>query len=320
MKNLTPAQVARIAREYSLGKVQSAKYIPAGWSNFSFDLKTNSGRYIAQVMGGDYDSTKGKRLQFRILEHLKKKGYPYAIPFPLKTSEGQRLLKLGDNYLWIYERLEGETDNNPSLQKLKEITKALALYHKAVGDFRGGRKADFNYRWLKSEYDRFDRIKARDKTDRLVLDNLGFFSEVLGRLEEIDYGDNFVMAHADLTGDNVLFDGNKATGVIDFNNLEYAPLANDVAISVFEDIVDHGSLDKRKYETFIAEYQKYNKFSKKDKDLIFPLIMRYYAYIFQWRYAGMKKHLDKRHRYLREDIESTKRFAKMIGWGNERTS
>ncbi len=41
---LTKKQIEKISNSYGLGKVKSAKYIPSGWVNYSFDLKTDKGK------------------------------------------------------------------------------------------------------------------------------------------------------------------------------------------------------------------------------------------------------------------------------------
>jgi hypothetical protein len=52
-----------------------------GWVNFSYEICTNRGNYIVQILGGEYSEWKKNqmRLQFAVLNHLKDKNFPYHL-------------------------------------------------------------------------------------------------------------------------------------------------------------------------------------------------------------------------------------------------
>ena len=308
---LSKKEAEKIAGNYNLGKIQYVKLIPSGWGNFSFDFKTNKGEFIVQVLGRKLD--RGNMLfQFKLVNFLKKINFPYETPAPLKTKNNNYFMLVKGKHFWVYRKIIGKIVHKLNSNQLKEPAKTLAIYHKSVSKFNIKKKKELNYKWLENKYNKFENVKPKNKIDRLMLNNLGFFKKTVDKLKKYDWGNNFLVCHADLSGDNVVFRNGKIMGIIDFNNLEYSPLSSDIAISLYETSVKRGVLDKKRYKTFLKEYEKINKLTKKDKNLIIPLIADYYCYLFWWHYEGMQKHRHIRYGELKDDIYAIQNLSKFF--------
>src|SRR3989338_10310140 len=113
-KKLTRSEIEQIAKNYSLGSVRKATPMNKGWVNYSYDVSTDTGNYIVQIIGDPYQKWKQKRMrmQFALLNHLKRKEFPYEIPAPIINSNQQYISHLNkDRHLWVYKKIDGETVN-----------------------------------------------------------------------------------------------------------------------------------------------------------------------------------------------------------------
>ena len=80
--------------------------------------------------------------------------------------------------------------------------------------------------------------------------------------------------HADLFRDNVLFDGNQLSGVIDFYNACAGPMLYDLAIAVNDWCVEaDGSLDAQRARALLAAYAALRPFTPAEAEL-WPTMLR----------------------------------------------
>ena len=50
-KKLTRSEIEKIGKNYSLGSVRKATPMNKGWVNYSYDVSTDTGNYIVQIIG-----------------------------------------------------------------------------------------------------------------------------------------------------------------------------------------------------------------------------------------------------------------------------
>jgi len=313
---LTKKNIKTITDRYSLSEVVKITPIEEGWVNYSFNFETTKGDFIVQVIGSNYSKGKEKnmKIQFALLDTLRKKGFPYEVPSPLKNKAGKHILKIGPLYLWVYRRIEGEPVKNINQEQFKQAAKALAIYHKLIKSFspRCDKKSFFDFDRLSAIYETLKIKKPRDKTDSLMLTNLGYFKELWNKLRRIDFREQLIITHSDFNSSNFIFRKGKLIGIIDFDNLQFAPLAKDISLAVERcDYLGEGYSEKKK-RIFVKEYEKYNKLSSRSKNLIIPILLKDNCRLIWWFYEGMKKNLDKRHSSVVETIRNTKKFAKSL--------
>jgi len=130
-----------------------------------------------------------------------------------------------------------------------------------------------------------------------MLDNLDFFVNALESVKDAHERGSRVL-HGDLGQGNVLFDGDKVTGIIDFDNVNMRPIGRDIILSIERcDYKRRGVYDD-KIQIFLREYRKYNRFPKNKERNLIIMKLRNNCSVFWWFYEGMKKNHDKRYQSL----------------------
>jgi Ser/Thr protein kinase RdoA (MazF antagonist) len=311
MKKLIKKDCEKICVEYGLGEFKSCKYILDGHANYTFSFKTGEGEYIVQIIGEKFNKDKKEEMemQFKVLSYLNKKKFPYEIPLPLK-SKGGFFMNLGGKKLWAYKKVLGNTKGIYTANELRDLAKVTAIYHEHIKNFKVKGKFWMAHDFLEKRFKKMVKVKAKNKEDKLMLENIEFFRKLLEGLKRVDYGKKGLMTHADLSGDNVIFRNGKIKGMIDFNNLEYLPKVNDIAVTIYEILNKKGILDKKKIDIYLREYRKWSSLSKKEEELIVPFVLRYYCFVFEWQYNGMHKERHLRYKGMKWSSESVKVLVK----------
>jgi homoserine kinase type II len=314
---LSKPQAQKICKQYNLGKLKSFELFPHGLINFNYKLSTDKGIFVVRILGSEMDDWKRNKfnLEQQILSHLEKKNFPYEIPLAVKDSNGEVLGKIGKLSYWVYPFLEGESRVELNNERLKEIAKAIAIYYKYVKDFKIKKShGDFSLDWFLEQYKtlegRLSNLKKPNKTDKLVKKNFELFHKTIKRLSKMNFMINPIVAHGDIIKSNVLFQNNKLTAIIDFDNLKVAPRTEDIAYAIRLHAVNKKGVVRDRYNLMLKEYEKVKKLSKKEKEMIFPLMLRGNVIVFWWMYAEMKKALDKKYEMIKWNVETTKAILK----------
>ncbi len=316
---LTKAEAQKISNYYGLGKVISIKLFEEGLLNSNYKLTTDKGVYVIRFIGMDMNAWKKNltKLEENVLLHLHKKNFPYEISVPLQNKNEKYLSKSNEKYYSIYKYIEGKNPRRLNDAQLKEVAKAVATYYKTIKDLKIEiRKGDFTMGWFIQKYEeiekRLSKIKNPDKTDKLVKENFEFFNNLVNKLNKIDFRSNMIAAHGDIHAKNVLFKGDKLTGIIDFDGLKIAPRIEDVSYTLRLSAVSRKGLDKKRLNIFLKEYEKYVKLTKKEKSFIIPLMIRSNCTVFWWMYMEMKKGQDKKYGMMKWTVDVTKALVKEL--------
>ena len=315
MIELNGDMISTILKTYNLGNIKSIKKIKTGHVNYDFDSKTNKGDFIIQIIGDKFNKWKKDRLkiQFELLTFLKNKKFPYECPNPLKNKYGRYLLRLNKHHIWIYKKIEGKFYKHYNLNHFKEIAKSLATYHNYIKNFKCHDEDFFNNDWLFEKYSEMKKIESNNKLDTLMLDNIDLFENILEKISETDFmKSKFVLTHSDFSNENLIFEKDRLKGIIDFDNLQMAPVEKDIAIAVKRCNYLAKGFNKKKLDVFLKEYRKYSLLSI-DERLIFLSLIKDNCSLFWWFYSGMKKSNEKeRYNALLETVKETKKLIKFV--------
>lgn len=208
---------------YDLGRLLTFKGIAEGVENSNFFLHTQSGFYILtlyekRVAAQDLPYFLG------LMEHLAKHGL--NCPLPVKAKAGTMLGKLAGKPAAIVTFLEGVSSRRPSAPQCAALGEALAKLHRAGADFAGHRANALSLAAWPALYQ-----QGKSGCEN-VLPGLGdFVAKELDFLQarwpkDLPHG----VIHADLFPDNVLFLGDKVSGLIDFYFACNDFLAYDIAV------------------------------------------------------------------------------------------
>ena len=277
MMKPTKKQTEQISNEYNLGKVQSLKPIAGGWVNYNYLLKTNKGKFVVRILGAKIKKDTKNRLstEFKVLSHLHKKKFPYAIPYPLKNKKGNYLMNNGKTLLWVYPYIEGSPIKDYDNATIKNIAKALARYHNATRNLKitNNRKVD-SLKEISKKYQQMKKEKAKNPASKLMLENIDFFEESLNKLEKINFNTKQVPIHYDFHKGNLLFNKKQVVGILDFERLLYAPRILDIAHLIKCTYKKNKKYFIKRVNFIVKEYEKVNPLTKREKALILPILTK----------------------------------------------
>ena len=252
---------------YDIGRAVSFKGIAEGVENSNYFLLTDRGPYILtlyekRVTPEDLPYFLG------LMEHLARRGL--ACPTPIHGRDGEVLRELCSRPAAITSFLSGVWPLRPAPSHCGPLGEALAKMHVAGLDYPAQRENALSVAgWRKL----FDQSEARaDEVEP------GLAKELAGELDDLaarwprDLPEGVI--HADLFPDNVFFDGDELSGLIDFYFACNDFLAYDLAVCLnawcFE---PDNSFNITKARLMISAYRKVRSCSVAELSAL-PLLAR----------------------------------------------
>jgi homoserine kinase type II len=220
---VTDADLAVFLADYDLGRVLALKGIAEGVENSNYLLHVDAGYFILTLYEKRVDE---RNLPFflGLMEHLAARGL--TCPQPVRDRSGAAFGRLAGRPAAIVTFLEGIWRGRPDVKRCAALGEALAKLHQAGADFGDARA---NALGLGAWPALFEQIRARADDPHpgvaaLIEQELVFLQK--NWPANLPWG----VIHADLFPDNVLFLGEKISGLIDFYFACADQLAYDLAI------------------------------------------------------------------------------------------
>jgi homoserine kinase type II len=260
-------ELAEFLSRYAIGELLSYKGIAEGVENSNFLLHTTTGSFFLTL----YE----KRVAVQdlpfflgLMAHLA--GHGIVCPQPVKARDGQTLGTLAGRPAAIIDFLEGVWPRKPNAAHCAGVGGALAKLHLAGRDFGMKRANALSVSGWRPLFD-----QAASRADTLQHGLRALMGAELDHLEKswprhLPEG----VIHADLFPDNVLFLGDRLSGLIDFYFACNDILVYDVAICLnawcFEN--DH-SFNVTKARAFLNAYGRERQLSAAEQAAL-PLLAR----------------------------------------------
>jgi len=222
---LSHADIAAILGAYELGALQSFQGIAAGIENSNFFVDTDQGHYVLTI----FERMNADELPYfmHLMHHLSAAGF--VCPDVMQRRDGEYLFDVAGKKGAIVSRLSGRTLDGLSSRQLQQAGRALAALHLAGASFDKRRQNPTGFAWLKDTVSRMEddvaRVYGTEAADLL-------HDEINWQAEQDDSMLPRGVIHGDLFCDNILFEGDEVSGVIDFYYAHDAPYAMDIAISL----------------------------------------------------------------------------------------
>ena len=222
---VSDAEAQDFLRGYALGDRIALTPIAEGVENTNYALQTTVGRFVLTLFEG---RTEAAALPFclGLTDRLADAGLPTARP--VRNRSGDWLGELNGRPAAIVEWLSGAWPREPSSAQAQAAGAMLARMHLAGGDYPDHRDNPVGpaaWRALA------DRIATRAEGG-----NRAMLHRVEAALAELGdpFADDLAIGaiHADYFPDNVLFEGDAVSGVIDFYFACTGPLAYDLAVAL----------------------------------------------------------------------------------------
>lgn len=217
-----PALEALLA-QYGIGEARTLEPIAEGVENSNFRLETTTGRYILTIYEKRVDPAD---LPFflTLMDHLASHGI--ACPVPIHDRHGRSLQRLCGKPAAIVSFLDGRSPKRIDAARCAALGATLAQLHQAVGDFAGYRQNALSVANWRPLFEACRQSPTPPPTD--LADTIELALDDLERNWPNALPSGVI--HADLFPDNVFFDGDRVTGVIDFYFACSDRFAYDVAI------------------------------------------------------------------------------------------
>jgi homoserine kinase type II len=218
---VTPAELDAWLARYALGDVVEFEPIAAGIENTNYFLSTSAGRYVLTL----YERLPAEDLPFylNLMAHLARAGVQCPAPMPDRT--GALFSVLNGKPAGIVSRLDGIAIDEPDVPHCAAVGAALGHLHVASATYRARLTNRRGPAWWRQAA-RAVRPFLDAEQNALVASELRFQTGF--REGKMPRG----AIHGDLFCDNVLFDGERVTGIIDFGFAATDFLAYDLAITV----------------------------------------------------------------------------------------
>lgn len=259
--------VQAFALQYDIGSVIACKGIAEGIENSNYLLVTEQGPFILTL----YERrVKAEELPFflALMEHLASRGIP--CPVPVRGRDGRALRTLAGRCAAIVTFLRGMWPKHPKPNHCQALGEALARLHLAGGDFALQRRNDLSVGGWRAIFD-----AVAHRRDAVAPDLAAELTGELSALERrwpqtLPRG----VIHADLFPDNVFFEGEQLSGLIDFYFACTDTLAYDIAVCInawcFE---SDGSFNITKARRLIAGYRAVRPLLSEELDAL-PILAR----------------------------------------------
>ena len=241
---VTPDELARWLGDYNVGSLQDLKGISAGIENTNYFVSTTAGRYVLTL----FEKLTAAELPFYLglMAHLADRGIPSARPLPDRS--GSLLGQLNGKPAALVSFLPGKDIERPGEAHCAAVGTMLARillagrsYVKRMNNPRG-------LSWWREVVPEIVRFLP-EAEGALLQEEIVFQSQ--NRFDALPRG----AIHADLFRDNVLFEGSRISGVIDFYFACTDTLLYDVAICVNDwCVMSDGALDDARARPLLEAY------------------------------------------------------------------
>jgi len=245
---LTHSDIESILANYQLGALSGFEGIAAGIENSNFFIDTASGRHVLTI----FERMDKTELPYfmRLMKHLAAAGL--SCPDVMQRRDNSLLFEVHGKQGCIVSCLTGKTLDQLNEAQLHASGESLARLHLAGLDFDEHRDNPTGFDWL-----------AEKITDMMAKVSAVYGAEAAGILaDELAFqrtckrgGLPRGVIHGDLFVDNILFEGDKASGIIDFYYAHDAPFAMDIAITLNAQAVLLAADDLTRIDAFLAGYE-----------------------------------------------------------------
>ncbi|TLD44041.1 MAG: Homoserine kinase [Accumulibacter sp.] len=259
---LSASAAAAWLENYSLGTLQRLEGIAEGVQNSNFFLRTSGGEYVLTL----FEQVPHAQLPFytQLLAHLSACGIP--CPAPVANRRNAYLGELAGRPALIVSRLDGLSVRRPTPAQCAAIGAALAELHLAAQSSPVSQPHPRGTAWCVEVAAQLVPHLAPDAA-ALLADEL---RQQASRPGSLPRG----IVHADLFRDNVLFVGDRVSGLLDFYFAGVDDLLFDLAV-VANDwcTAAGGEVDGERCRSLLAAYQRRRPLTAGER-AAWPMLLR----------------------------------------------
>jgi homoserine kinase type II len=260
---VTPDELSAWLLRYSIGSLLHLEGIAAGIENTNYFVTTTQGRYVLTL----FEKIKAHELPFylNLMAHLADRGIP--CPRPIASSSNEYLGHLNGKPAALVTCIKGADVKTAGARECSVVGKLLGDLHLAGQGYGPTMPNPRGPQWWHAAARQVAPFLDACATSLLQAE-LRFQSSC--RHAELPRG----VIHADLFRDNVLWDGARIGGVIDFYFACTDVLLYDVAITVNDWCLSEGpALDYARVQALVDAYGRVRPFSTEERKA-WPAMLR----------------------------------------------
>ena len=260
--------------QYSLGELVEFSEIGDGIenSNYFVTLALQQENSIERETGNAqhrkwvltlFENLKEQELPFflQLMTWLAEKGFP--VPAPCLRKDGALNGVLKGKPSILVPCFNGRSLDNPTPVHCERVGKLIAEMHQALIHCPQKRSAPRNIDWMRSQASRLSGLLPSPDM-KLLLSAIDHYEKIKPEMEQCPSG----VIHADLFKDNVLFDGDNISGVIDFFHACNDSLLFDLAAAANDWAVDENQqYNQSRLNALLTGYRSVRRWSDSECSL-----------------------------------------------------
>lgn len=259
-------QLSAWLKHYSVGTLHSVTGIEEGAENSNFLVTTSHGCFVLTL----FERLGRNELPFflHLMAHLDRHGIP--CPAPVANRDNEILGTLNGKPALLATFLPGASQMAPGLEHCAAVGDMLANLHLAGQSFNRKQDNPRGPRWWRETAPKV--MPFLDEAGQTLLRDEIRYQLVLHAEQHEDLPKGVI--HADLFRDNVLFDGSRITGIVDFYFAGQDCWLFDVAVTVNAWCsTDTGALDEARTRALLRAYHSVRPFSQVEHGA-WPVMLR----------------------------------------------
>ncbi len=251
-RELTSQDIESLLGNYSLGVLNGFAAVRSRMASTIFHLNTEKGHYVLALY--EDDMLQDIHFLIRIKKYFSAEGIPCASPIADKNGQCIQTMNGQDCILWAY--LPGHTIELANGEQIKSIGNTLGRLHTLGTHFTEKRPNLWGSSWRSTSIE--PMLESLPIEDALLLqEEMGYASRQ--NFEALPKG----TIHGHLCLENVLFEENNISGVVDFYYGCYENLLLDLALTANTCCLDgEGKLDQIMVDLLLTGYQRHRTLTK----------------------------------------------------------
>lgn len=264
---LEKGDLTEFLNAFDVGVVHDLRGISDGIENTNYFLTTLHHNDKRDFVLTIFESLDYEELPFflNLMAFLAERGVPCAHPV---ADRGDRYLqRLKSKPAALVQRLPGRSVAIASLDHCRQVGRSLARLHLAGKDFPQARKNPRGYAWFEQAAGKL-QPKLAAAEQKLLAGELSLLRS--GVKEDLPGG----IIHADLFRDNVLFEQDRLTGIIDFYYACSGAWLYDLAITINDWCCDQNGSLKREYANALLQSYHAERALTEREHRYWPVVLR----------------------------------------------
>ena len=258
---INKGDISFINKQFDIEEIISFQGIKKGIENTNYLLKSKNKKFILTIFE---KRVSNKEIPFFMKLMDKLNNSKINCPKPLKNNNGKYLIKLKNKTACIVSFLKGKDKNKLNLKNCFEVGKIIAQMHLVTKNINLSRK---NSMGIKNLDPLLKSIKFRSNKfsnlEKFLANNLKEIKKNWPK--KLPKG----IIHGDLFIDNIFFNKNKLSGIIDFYFAANDYFMYEIAICInalcFDNKKSKFKINKQKIKSLIKGYESIKKISLKEK-------------------------------------------------------